>query len=456
MRGYAAMSLAGSVEYSNNPATDQIAKSSPLRSLKYTGFQQDEGGVSPGPSRHGLMSNRVQYAHEPVGHFIEPPEGKPEISIVFPCLNERDTVAASVREALRALEENGIDGEVIVADNGSTDGSQEIARAESARVIEVPEKGYGSALRGGIRAARGGYVLMADCDGSYDVGHLPRFLEQLRAGADLVMGNRFHGGIGYHAMPFLHHYLGNPLLTGIGRLFFRAPCGDFHCGMRAFRKESVERMDLRSSGMEFASEMVVKASLMGLHVAEVPTTLSPDGRTHRSHLRTWRDGWRHLRFLLMYSPRWLFLYPGLALIAVGLAGCAWLLPRPERVGALGFDVHTLLYAFVAIVLGLQLVGFGALTKVFAISEGLLPEDARLNWVFRYITLESGLALGVLMVVLGLGGSVLAVSDWGAQNFGALDPSRMFRIVLPSAFSLMLGVEVIFGSFFFSILGMKRR
>ena len=410
----------------------------------------------PTPRAMVLMSNRVQYVREAIGHFIEAPEDKPEISIVFPCLNERDTVAASVREALRALEENGIDGEVIVADNGSTDGSQEIARAEGARVIEVPEKGYGSALRGGIRAARGDYVLMADCDGSYDVGHLPRFLEKLRAGADLVMGNRFHGGIGYHAMPFLHRYLGNPLLTGIGRLFFRAPCGDFHCGMRAFRKESVEHMDLRSTGMEFASEMVVKASLMGLQVAEVPTTLSPDGRNHRSHLRTWRDGWRHLRFLLMYSPRWLFLYPGLALMTVGLAGCAWLLPRPRLVHGIGFDVHTLLYAFVSVLLGFQLIAFAVFTKIFAITEGLLPEDPRLKRALRWLTLETGLTLGALMIVAGLGASMWAVSHWARGSFGVLDARQMLRVVLPAVFSLTLGVQVTCSSFFLSILCLRRR
>lgn len=403
-----------------------------------------------------ISMSKVDCIRDPTGEFIEPPEEKPELSVVFPCLNERETVATCVRKALRAFRENGISGEVIVADNGSTDGSQEIASAGGARVIHVSEQGYGSAVRGGIREARADYVLMVDCDDSYDISHLPRFVEGLRAGADVVMGNRFRGGIADDAMPFLHRYLGNPVLSWLGKLFFHAGCGDFHCGMRAFRKETAERMNLRSTGMEFASEMVVKASLLGLKVAEIPTTLSPDGRSRRSHLRTWRDGWRHLRFLLMYSPRWLFLYPGMALMTVGLAGCAWLLPKPALIGTLGFDVHTLLYAFVAIVLGLQLVGFATLTKVFAISEGLLPEDTRLNSVFRYITLEMGVAVGFVMVTLGVSGSALAVSDWGAHNFGALDPSRMLRIVLPSAFSLMLGVEIIFGSFFLSILQLKRR
>ena len=249
-------------------------------------------------------------------------DGQPiELSVVMPCLNERETVGVCVRKAMAALQDAGISGEVIVADNGSTDGSVEIARAEGARVVNIEEKGYGSALKGGILAARGEYVLMADSDDSYDFNHAPRFLEQLRSGSDLVMGNRFLGGISEHAMPFLHRYLGNPVLSGIGRLFFKSPCGDFHCGMRGFRRDSFLQMDIRSTGMEFASEMVVKASLLRMKVSEVPTTLHPDGRSRPPHLRTWRDGWRHLRFLLMYSPRWLFLYPGIVLMLVGLVGC---------------------------------------------------------------------------------------------------------------------------------------
>lgn len=384
------------------------------------------------------------------------PEQELELSIVLPCLNESETLGVCVRKGLAVLREHGIVGEVIVADNGSTDGSQDIARRAGARVVDVSEKGYGNALRNGICAARGKYVLMADADDSYDLSHAPRFLEKLRDGSDLVMGNRFRGGIQEDAMPFLHRYLGNPVLTWIGRLFFRSECGDFHCGMRGFRRDAVERMDLRSTGMEFASEMVVKAGLMGMKVSEVPTTLSPDGRSRAPHLRTWRDGWRHLRFLLMYSPRWLFLYPGLAMIVLGIAGCVWLLPNPGHVGNVGFDVHTLLYAFVSIVLGSQFVAFAMFTKVFAISEGLLPEDPRLARVFRYITLETGLIVGVLMTVGGIAGSALAISDWGKVNFGMLDSSSMLRLVFPSVFSLMMGVQVICGSFFLSILGLRRR
>ena len=379
-----------------------------------------------------------------------------ELSIVMPCLNERETVGVCVRKAVASLREAGIPGEVIVADNGSTDGSLEIARAEGARVVNVDEKGYGNALKGGILSSRGEYVLMADSDDSYDFTHTPRFVEQLRAGSDLVMGNRFRGGIADQAMPFLHRYLGNPVLTGIGRLFFGSPCGDFHCGIRGFRKDSFLRMDIRSTGMEFASEMVVKASMLRMKVSEVPTTLSPDGRSRAPHLRTWRDGWRHLRFLLMYSPRWLFLYPGILLMFAGLAGCALLLPGRRVFHGIGFDVHTLLYAFVSVLLGFQLVAFATFTKVFAITEGLLPEDPRLNRVFRWITLETGLAFGGLLLFLGVGGSIFAVSGWARESFGALDADHTLRIVMPSVFSLTMGVQIIFSSFFLSILGLRRR
>jgi len=378
-----------------------------------------------------------------------------ELSVVMPCLNELETVGVCVRKALASLRQAGIHGEVIVADNGSTDGSIELAESEGARVVHITDKGYGNALKGGILAARGEFVLMADSDDSYEFGHVMRFLEQLRSGSDLVMGNRFRGGIAKGAMPPLHRYLGNPVLTRIGRLFFDSPCDDFHCGIRGFRKDSFLRMDVRSTGMEFASEMVVKASLLGMDVREVPTTLAPDGRSRPPHLRTWRDGWRHLRFLLMYSPRWLFLYPGMALIVLGLAGCAWLLPGPKVFRGVEFDVHTLLYAFVAVLLGFQLAAFAVFTKIFAISEGLLPEDPRLSRVFNYITLETGLVVGVLLVATGIGGSIFAVSGWAHSSFGDLDPVRNLRIVMPAVFSLTLGVQIVCSSFFLSILGLRR-
>lgn len=379
-----------------------------------------------------------------------------EISIVLPCLNERETVGVCVRKAVATLRENGIAGEVIVADNGSTDGSVELAEAEGARVIHIEEKGYGSALRGGIAATHGDYVLMADADDSYDFRHIPRFVEELRSGAQLVMGNRFRGGIADGAMPFLHRYLGNPVLTSVGKLFFKSPCSDFHCGIRAFRKDAYQRMDLRSTGMEFASEMVVKAALFHMDVREVPTTLSPDGRSHAPHLRTWRDGWRHLRFLLMYSPRWLFLLPGISLMLVGSAASLWLLPGPRQVGSVTFDVHTLLYALMAVLLGFQFIAFAVFTKVFAITEGLLPEDSRLNTAFKYITLETGLGFGSALALLGLAGSIFAFSSWGTHHFGPLDPPHMLRIVMPSATALTLGVQIICCSFFLSILGLRRK
>jgi glycosyltransferase involved in cell wall biosynthesis len=387
---------------------------------------------------------------------LAPNSAPVELSIVMPCLNERQTVGVCVRKAMASMRAAGICGEVIVADNGSTDGSVEIAEQEGARVVHIQEKGYGNALKGGILAARGEYVLMADSDDSYEFGHAPRFVNSLRAGSDLVMGNRFRGGISPQAMPFLHRYLGNPVLSGIGRLFFGSPVGDFHCGIRAMRKDSFLRMDIRSTGMEFASEMVVKATLLQMKVSEVPTTLNPDGRDRAPHLRTWRDGWRHLRFLLMYSPRWLFLYPGIFLMAVGLAACALLLPGRFVFRGVGFDVHTLLYAFVAVLLGFQLVAFATFTKVFAITEGLLPEDPRMQKWFRWITLETGLIVGSVLVILGLGGSVFAVSGWARQSFGALDTERTLRIVMPAVFALTVGVQVIFSSFFLSILGLRRR
>jgi len=385
----------------------------------------------------------------------QPPGLFPELSIVMPCLNEQETVGICVRKALAALREAGIDGEVIVADNGSTDHSIPIAQSEGARVVPVAAKGYGNALKGGILAARGQYVLMADSDDSYNFGHVPRFLQSLRDGSDLVMGNRFRGGIARGAMPPLHRYLGNPVLTRIGKLLFPSPCEDFHCGIRAFSKDSFLRMDLRSSGMEFASEMVVKASLLQMRVSEIPTTLAPDGRSHPPHLRSWRDGWRHLRFLLMYSPRWLFLYPGIALMLIGLAGCLWLLPGPRIIDGIGFDVHTLLYAFMAVLVGFQLLSFAVFTKVFAISEGLLPSDPRLNRIFRYITLETGLIVGSVLTLAGVAGSIFAVSGWAIKSFGALDPTHMLRIVMPAVFALTLGVQIIFSSFFLSILGLRR-
>lgn len=379
-----------------------------------------------------------------------------ELTIVMPCLNEAETLATCIGKAQLALREADIAGEVVIADNGSSDGSIEIAESMGARVVKVHAKGYGNALMGGIAAAAGEYIMMGDADDSYDFGHAPRFVEQLRKGADVVMGNRFRGGIQKDAMPPLHRYFGNPALTRLGRLFFGSPVGDFYCGLRAFRKDAYERMALRTTGMEFATEMVVKATLLQMKIAEVPTTLSPDGRSRPPHLRTWRDGWRTLRFFLLYSPRWLFLYPGGLLMLAGLALCAWLVPGPRPFKGVTLDVDTLMFAAAAVILGFQAVTFALFTKIFAISEGLLPEDPRLTKMFQYVTLETGILSGSGLFLLGLTVSIWAVHVWSTQHFGPLDTGIMLRRVIPAVLLLTLGGQVIFSSFFMSVLGLKRR
>jgi hypothetical protein len=285
---------------------------------------------------------------------------------------------------------------------------------------------------------------------------LDAFLDQLRAGKQLVMGNRFLGGIAPGAMPHLHRYLGNPVLTFIGRLFFRSPCGDFHCGLRGFDREAILALDLHTTGMEFASEMVVKATLAGLRLAEVPTTLGQDGRSRPPHLRSWRDGWRHLRFLLMYCPRWLFLLPGLFLMLAGAVLFALLIPGPLRLGWGTLDIHTLLAGATFIVIGYQAVVFGLLTKVFAITEGLLPEDRQLAKAFRHVTLETGLAAGALLAVLGLAGAGATVWHWRAAGYGTLQADATMRVFIPSMTLWMVGTQTVFASFFLSILGLRRR
>jgi hypothetical protein len=379
-----------------------------------------------------------------------------EVSVVMPCLNEAETLAVCIRKAKSLFARHGIRGEVVVADNGSTDGSQQIALAEGARVVAAAEKGYGSALRAGIAGANGSLVIMGDADDSYDFSAAFPLVAKLREGYDLVMGNRFAGGVLPGAMPPLHRYLGNPVLSGIGRLFFKSPVADFHCGLRGFTKAAVERMDLRTTGMEFASEMVVKASLLQLRIAEVPVQLAPDGRSRPPHLRSWRDGWRHLRFLLLYSPRWLFLYPGTLLMVAGLALGLWLVPAPRSLGPLGLDVHTLLYAAAAVLIGYQAVLFAFFSKVFAVGAGLMPEDSRLTRLGGLVRLEAGLVVGALLVAGGLAGSLLAVRIWGSTSFGPLSPSEVLRLVIPSVTAMILGFETILGSFFLSVLALVRR
>ncbi|WP_067483496.1 glycosyltransferase family 2 protein [Actinomadura hibisca] len=380
-----------------------------------------------------------------------------ELSVVMPCLNEAETVETCVRKTIQFFEDAGIDGEVVIADNGSTDGSQQLARDAGARVVPVVDKGYGNALIGGIRAARGRYVAMGDADDSYDFATLGPFLDDLRDGADLVMGNRFAGGIAPGAMPPLHRYLGNPVLSFVGRLFFGSKIGDFHCGLRAFNKESIMRLGLQTGGMEFASEMVVKATLAKYDIRERPTTLSPDGRTRAPHLNTWRDGWRHLRFLMLYSPRWLFLIPGLLFMTLGLVAGIALAFGPVRVGEIAFDVDTLVGAGAAMVIGFQAVIFALLTKVYAMHEGFLPPDNRVqNIMNRWWSLERGLVFGGLLALAGVVGLVASLLHWRVNSFGELDPRESLRLVVPAAVALMMSFQAIFASLFISILGIRRR
>ncbi len=381
------------------------------------------------------------------------PTAEIELSIVLPALNEEKTVGTCVRKARRFLEQHGVRGEIIVADNGSADRTAEIARLEGARVVAVPQKGYGNALRGGFAAARGRYILMADADDSYDLENLLPFLEKLRAGYDLVMGNRFKGGILPGAMPWHHRYIGNPVLSFIGKLFFRAAVNDFHCGIRAFTRQAVERMNLQTTGMELASEIVIKASILGMKVCEVPTRLFPDGRGRPPHLRSFRDGWRHLRFLLLYSPAWLFLYPGLFLLTAGGLLSLLLFFGPVNIGFRYIDFHTFIAAGSLSYLGLNMVSFAAITRVYAYHSGLLPRPPRLFVLFRYLNLEKGLLAGGLLCLLGLILLVRAVLL--SDSFAQIGFDVSVRLVFGGALALVSGAQIIFTSFVLSILGMKR-
>lgn len=376
------------------------------------------------------------------------------LSILMPCLNEAETLETCIRKARQFLRQSQIDGEVLVADNGSTDGSQEIARACGARVVDIPQKGYGSALMGGIAAARGEYVVMGDADDSYDFTSLQPFISALDDGADLVMGNRFKGGIMPGAMPFLHRYLGNPVLSGLARIFFKSKVGDFHCGLRGFRRQSILDLDLQTTGMEFASEMAVKAALRELKVVEVPTVLHPDGRTRPPHLRTWSDGWRHLKFLLLYSPKWLFFYPGIVLTILGLLVSVPLLFGPVRIGAVNLDINTLMYASLLAMVGVQSVLFSIFTYVFGVNSNLLPHDKTTDKFLGYVGLEKGLALGAGMILLGFASSLGAVVYWSENRFGDIDPTFSMRLVIPGAMLFTLGFQILFASFFISILNIK--
>lgn len=381
--------------------------------------------------------------------------GSVELSVVMPCLNEAETVATCVQKAISFFLLHGVNGEVIVADNGSSDGSQSLAAAAGARVVPVAQRGYGSALMGGILAARGRYVIMGDADDSYDLAGLGPFLDRLRVGADLVMGNRFRGGIARGAMPLLHQYLGNPVLSFIGRLFFGSKIGDFHCGLRGFNRDSVLQLGLQATGMEFASEIVVKATLAGQRIEEVPTTLSPDGRSRPPHLRSWRDGWRHLRFLLLFSPRWLFFYPGLIMLVVGLIVGAAIIPGPLSVGGVKLDVDTLAATSALVTIGLQAILFAIFTSVYASNEGFLPPSATVERLLRVWTLERGLAVGVVLGLAGIAGGIASLAFWWGATFGRLPYDSVLRLVLPSTTALVLSCQIVFGTFFLSILGVRR-
>lgn len=384
---------------------------------------------------------------------------EPEVTVVIPCLNEADTLAVCISKAQKSFAGAGIVGEVLVADNGSTDGSQEIATRLGARVVPVSQKGYGNALRGGIQAARGKFIVMGDADDSYDFLETPKFVGKLREGFDLVQGCRLPAGGGRvmpGAMPVTHRWIGNPMFTLMARQMFGAPIHDVYCGLRGFRKELIERLDLRCTGMEYATEMILKASLQKAKIAEVPITLHRDGRVaHKPHLRTVRDGWRTLRFFLLLSPEWLFMLPGLALTLVGVAGYAIALPG-LTIGRLTFDAHTLLFASLAILSGYQSIIFAIFAKTFAINEGLLPADTRYQKFFRVMNLERGLLLGALAWLAGLGLMSTAVWQWWAGGFGRLDYSHTMRWVIPGVTLAALGFQTVLSSFFDSILGMKRQ
>ena len=377
-----------------------------------------------------------------------------ELTILMPCLNEAETLVRCITKARSFLIRSGIIGEVLIADNGSTDGSQQIAEVHGARVVPVAEKGYGSALLGGIRAARGRYVIMGDSDDSYDFSRLDAFVAKLRAGFQLVMGNRFRGGIEPGAMPRLHRYLGNPVLSAVGRAFFRSTCGDFHCGLRGFERDAIFGLDLQAPGMEFASEMVVKATIHRLRITEVPTTLSPDGRSRAPHLKSWRDGWRHLRFLLLFSPSWLFLFPGAALFLVGLAMMLWLLPGPRAVGGVTLDIHTLFYSALAVVVGVHSMLFWVFAKVYGMREGFVPPDPRFTTMMRLVSLELGLIVGGVLLLSGLALGFYAVGVWGSAEFGELSPARAMRLVIPSGMAILLAFHIAYGAFFISVLEIR--
>lgn len=384
--------------------------------------------------------------------------GVPEVSVVIPCLNEAETIEGVIREASQALEAAGIAGEIVVADNGSTDGSPELARRLGARVVPVRDRGYGAALMGGIMDARGRFIIMGDADASYDFGSIPAFVKELRAGVELVMGCRLPSGGGQvmgGAMPFLHRWWGNPMFSWMVRRWFHAPIHDVHCGLRGFTRTHFDALELRCTGMEFASEMVIKSALSAARMSEVPVTLRPDRRSRAPHLRTFRDGWRHLRFYLMYSPRWLFLLPGLLLLALGALGFTLGLPG-ARVGGAQLDVNALLFSSLFVILGYQSILFAVLTKAFAVAQGLLPSTRQVERFFSVFNLERGLVAGLAVTLGGIALLALVAVQWWASGFGPLDYRATLRLSIPGMMFTALGVQTLFFSFFASILGLRRR
>jgi hypothetical protein len=382
-----------------------------------------------------------------------------DLTILMPCLNEAETLVACIAKAKRGLEAADVTGEVLVADNGSTDGSISLAREHGARVVEIAAKGYGNALRGGIEAAHGRWVLMGDADDSYDFSEAPRFVEKLREGNDMVMGCRLPSGggtIAPGAMPWKNRWLGNPTLSFLGRLLFRTPIRDFHCGLRGFTRAAYDRMELKTTGMEFASEMVMKAAQHRMRIAEVPITLHPDGRSRPPHLRPWRDGWRHLRFMLIYSPRWLFLMPGLGLIAVGALAALAIFLTPVQFGHVNFDAGTLIVACMGVIVGVQFVAFACFAKEFAINEGLLSADPRFSRWMDHWTLEKGLILGVFLFLLGIGLLGWAVWEWARVGFGNLPYEENLRRIMAAATCIVVGLQIMGASWFLSVLGLKTK
>lgn len=379
-----------------------------------------------------------------------------KLTVLMPCLNEAETLALCINKANVWISHSGVRAEVLIADNGSTDGSQAIAESLGARVVNVPQRGYGSALFHGSMAAKGEWIIMGDSDDSYDFSKLDPFVQKLHEGFDLVMGNRFLGGIAPGAMPWKNRYIGNPILTWVGRLLFRCPAKDFHCGLRGFRKDAFLRMDLRTTGMEFASEMVIKANLFGMHIAEVPTTLSKDGRSRPPHLRPWRDGWRHLRFMLLFSPRWLFLIPGAMIFLVSMLAYLLLLRGPFWIGNIGFDVHTLFFAEAGVVLGFLAVALGIVIRMFGIREGLLQEHSLLEKLRASPILEVGGVVGISMMCAGLYFGLDALMAWSAVQFGPLVPGILLRTISLSTMLIMLGGVTLMTSLIMGFLALPTR